>query len=96
MRNYFPKRTSGAPLHTLSKFYDVPGGFVSSRFWDSVCHIWGGEVPKNLLNSNLVSKLESTASEWIVLSFDTHIIQDYPIYSQKEIENWVICPIDPW
>ena len=30
MRNYFPKRPSGAPLHTLSTFYmyDVPVGFV--------------------------------------------------------------------
>ena len=28
MRNYFPKRTSGAPLLTLSKLYDVPVGFV--------------------------------------------------------------------
>ena len=28
-RNYFPKLTSGgAPLHTLSKLYDVPVGFV--------------------------------------------------------------------
>ena len=25
----FPKRTSGAPLHTLSKLYDVPVGFVT-------------------------------------------------------------------
>ena len=30
MRNYFPKRPSGAPLHTLSKLYDVPVGFVTS------------------------------------------------------------------
>ena len=29
MRNYFPKRPSGAPLHTLSKLYDVPIGFVT-------------------------------------------------------------------
>ena len=28
MRNYFPKRPSGAPLHTLSKLYDVPVGFT--------------------------------------------------------------------
>ena len=28
MENYFPKR-SGAPLHTLSKLYDVPVGFVN-------------------------------------------------------------------
>ena len=28
MMNYFPKRTSAAPLHTLSKLYDVRGGFV--------------------------------------------------------------------
>ena len=29
MRNYFTKRPSGAPLHTLSKLYDVPVGFVT-------------------------------------------------------------------
>ena len=28
MRDYFPKRPSGAPLHILSKLYDVPVGFV--------------------------------------------------------------------
>ena len=27
-RNYFPKRTSGSPLHTLSKLCDVTVGFV--------------------------------------------------------------------
>ena len=27
MKNYFPKRPSGAPLHILSKLYDVPVGF---------------------------------------------------------------------
>ena len=27
-RNYFPKRPSDAWLHTLSKLYDVPVGFV--------------------------------------------------------------------
>ena len=38
MRNYFPKRTSGAPLHTLSKLYDVPVGFEPPHplFWGSV------------------------------------------------------------
>ena len=29
MRNYFPKLPSGEPLHTLSKVYDVPDGFVT-------------------------------------------------------------------
>ena len=29
MKNYFPKHTSGAPLHTLSKLHNVPVGFVS-------------------------------------------------------------------
>ena len=32
MRNYFPKRQSRALLHTLSKLYDVPVGFVSPLF----------------------------------------------------------------
>ena len=29
MSNYFPKQPSGAPLHSLSKLYDVPVGFLS-------------------------------------------------------------------
>ena len=29
MRNYFPKRLSGASLHTLSNLYDVPVGFAT-------------------------------------------------------------------
>ena len=42
MRNYFLKRTSGAPLHTLSKLYDVPVGFVSSPSFEAVfCYICG-------------------------------------------------------
>ena len=32
MRNYYPKRKSGAQLHILSKSYDVPVGFVSTLF----------------------------------------------------------------
>ena len=36
MRNYFPKRTSGAPLHTLSKLYDVPVGFVFPSSFEAV------------------------------------------------------------
>ena len=36
MRNYFPKRQSGAPFHTLSKSYDVPVGFVNLLFLGSV------------------------------------------------------------
>ena len=36
MRNNFPKRTLGATLHTLSKLYDVPVGFVNPLFLGSV------------------------------------------------------------
>ena len=32
IRNYFPKRPSGAPLHTLSKLYDFPSGISPSSF----------------------------------------------------------------
>ena len=35
MRNYFPKRPSGAPLHTLSKLYDVPVGFVTPPHFEA-------------------------------------------------------------
>ena len=44
MRNYFQKRTSGAPLHTLSKLYDVPVGFVflpGTSFEAVYCYICG-------------------------------------------------------
>ena len=45
---------------------------------------------KNLLNSNLVSKLVSTAAERIVLSFDTPYYTELPPYSPKtETENLV-------
>ena len=37
MRNYFPKRTADAPLHTLSKLHDDPIGFVSPLY----CYICG-------------------------------------------------------
>ena len=30
LRNYFPKRPSGEPLHTLPKLYDVLVGFVDA------------------------------------------------------------------
>ena len=43
MRNYFPKRPSGTLLHTLSKFYDLPVGFVTppSYFEAGYCFICG-------------------------------------------------------
>ena len=43
MRNCFPKRTSGAPLHTLSKLYDVPVSFISPLpcFAAVYCYIYG-------------------------------------------------------
>ena len=43
MRNHFPKRPSGAPLHTLSKLYDVPVGFVTPPpYFETVyCFIYG-------------------------------------------------------
>ena len=39
MRNCFPKRTSDVPLHTLSKLYDIPVGFVSPSFEAVYCYI---------------------------------------------------------
>ena len=42
MRNYFPKRPSGAPLHILSKLYDVRVGFVPPPYFEAVyCFICG-------------------------------------------------------
>ena len=35
MKNYFPKRPSGAPLHTLSKLYNVPVGFVTPHYFEA-------------------------------------------------------------
>ena len=39
MRNLFPKRTLGAPLHTLSKLYDVSVGFVFPSLEAVYCYI---------------------------------------------------------
>ena len=43
MRNYFPKRTPDAPLHTLFRLYDVPVGFVPPppSFEVVYCYICG-------------------------------------------------------
>ena len=35
MRNYFPKRPSGAPLHALSKLYAVHVGFVTPPYFEA-------------------------------------------------------------
>ena len=35
MRNYFPKRPSGAPLHTLSKLYYVPVSFEPPTYFEA-------------------------------------------------------------
>ena len=35
MRNYFPKRPSGAPVHTLSKLYDVPVGIDPPPYFEA-------------------------------------------------------------
>ena len=36
MRNYFPKRPSDAPLHALSKLYDIHIGFFSLLSFETV------------------------------------------------------------
>ena len=44
MRNYFPKRPSGAPLHNLSELYDAPVSFVAPTLFEAVymcCFICG-------------------------------------------------------
>ena len=41
MKNYFPKRPSGASLHNLSTLCDVPVGFVPPTFEALYCFIWG-------------------------------------------------------
>ena len=51
MRN-FPKQPSGAPLHTLSKLYDVLVGFVTRPYFETVyCFICGRRKGCLLLNS---------------------------------------------
>ena len=62
MRNHFPKRPSGAPLHTLSKLYDAPVGCVTPSFEAVYCFICGRQrvvvaryliISLILLNSHL-------------------------------------------
>ena len=62
--------------------------------WYRHTHLYLLLVHKNLLNSNLVSKLVSTATEWIVLSFDTPYYTELPRYSPKRrLKTGSICAI---
>ena len=57
-------------------------------------------LPNRVLHKNLVSKLGSTAAEWILPLFDTPYYIELPPYStKKEIKNWVNSGnrrADPW
>ena len=70
--------------------------FVFNLFmWKRRTHSYLILVLIKILKSKLVSKLVSTAAEWIVLPFDTLYYTELPPYSLKtEIENWVICTRD--
>ena len=67
MRNYFPKRPSGAPLHTLSKLYDVPVGFVTP--------------PHPILRLNIA--YFAVAEGWLLLDIGWFVLflQFIPVYT---------------
>ena len=58
MRSYFPKRTSGTQLHTLSKLYDVPVVLYSPSFEIEYCYICGVYKIKSLKFNNLPLKFK--------------------------------------
>ena len=63
MRNYFPKQPSGAPLHTLSKLYYVPVGFVAPP-------------PKSILLDMRSPKVFVDRYRMICLVLHTYVIND--------------------
>ena len=68
MKNYFSKRPSGAPLHTLSKLYDVPVGVVAPLLWGSVfigarlMHVGDSSIYLNWLLENIYNKVPNSNS----------------------------------
>ena len=68
MRNYFPKCTLGARLHTLSKWYDVPVGFVTPPSFEAVyyyiCGCWGVAIARYRMIGWFVLFLRSGSQHW--------------------------------
>ena len=62
MRNCFPKRPSGAPLHTLSKLYDVPVGFVTPPYFEAEYCIFCGRRRVAVARYRMICLVHVTAS----------------------------------
>ena len=106
MRNYFPKRTSGAPLHTLSKLYDVPVGFYlppppllrQCFAIFAVAEVWllldfGWFV----LFRNRYCGFDKTWHEWNTFSDLYHLSVSFcVIFSTSNTFDWSTQPPPPW
>ena len=84
MRNYFPKRLSGALLHTLSKLYDVPVGFVTPLFWCGHWCIALFAVAEGLLLLDI---------GWFVLFLEIKKLRYCcnTTYITIRLQNWYMC-----
>ena len=72
MRNYFPKRPSGALLHTLLNLYDVPFGFVTPPPLLRVCIDLFAVAEGWLLlyvGGSKSSETNPIPENWLVLSY---------------------------
>ena len=75
MRSHFPKRRSSAPLHTLSKLYDVPVGFVSP----TILRLCIAYLPSRKGGCCLIS--DDLSCSDIVVSGNTRIIHtQFPLH----------------
>ena len=99
MRNYFPKRPSGASLHTLSKLNVVPVGFVNPYFEAVYCFICGRQrvavaryrmicLVLTLKASPYLFKLPSTRSNSTAAIFLSNYHSFYAHITSNECHVW--------
>ena len=78
MRIYFPKRPSGAPLHTLSKLYDVSVGFVNSPPSSKAVYFFILRLPKGGCCS-ISNDLSCSFLQWFVFRSVWYIPPAWPL-----------------
>ena len=92
MRNYFPKRPSGALIHTLSKLYDVPVGFLTPPppFWGCVLlYSWSPKGGCCSISDDLSCSLTFWPKVWNVAP-SLHLPFEYEVRS-LDIEEFMIA-----
>ena len=99
MRNYFPKHTSGAPLHTLSKLYDVSFDFVSSHSFEAVyCYICGRQRVAVARYRIICLVLEAGQGqgedkyECSIINSSEDMSQVKVFVTDRQTDEWVLMP----